>query len=271
MIKLTDIWPVENPHDYKVHFATRNKDRTEPLLVLARDADEWKRWQEYRPKTDQFNRKFIFSLARVYDEEDSWLFGGVFRVIERLPERYQVELTEQGGPFVRRLKLRSPYRGRARRVNMEGRLDEFEVQEILPERYSGLPFPGFESIDLAFSEFEVLHRNNRPDWQAALESVSGVYLITARTRSAVRQYVGAAYGEQGIWSRWVDYLKTGHGGNAALRELIGNGGLRYCRRHFRFALLEHMSRNTLDGSIQDREAHWKRILGTRDRGGLNRN
>lgn len=270
MIKLTDIWPVENPLDYKVHFASWN-GHTEPLDALVRDPDEWRQWQEYRPKTDKFNREFIFSLARVYYEKDSWLFGGVFRVTERLAERYQVELTEQGRPFVRRVKLRSPYRGRMRRVNMEKRLDEFEVLEILREPYSGRAFPGFESIDLSFREFEVLHRDNRPDWRAALDSVSGVYLITVRTSRAVRRYVGAAYGKQGIWSRWVEYLETGHGGNVALRELMGGSGLSYCRQHFQFALLEHMSRTTLDGLVQDREAHWKRILGTRGPGGLNRN
>ena len=270
MIRLTDIWPVENPHDYKVHFASYN-GHSEPLDVLARDLDEWSAWQENRPKTNQFNRKFIFSLARVYYETDSWLFGGVFRVAERLPDRYEIELTDQRAPFVGRLKLGSPYRGRARRVNMEGRLDEFEVLEILREPYSGRPFLGLESIDLSFRELEVLHRNNRPDWRAALESVSGVYLITARTRNAVLRYVGAAYGEQGIWSRWVEYLETGHGGNAALRKLMGDSDLSYCRKHFRFALLEHMPRNTLDGLVQDREAHWKIILGTRGPGGLNRN
>lgn len=199
------------------------------------------------------------------------MFCGVFRVTERRAERYQVELTEQGRPFVRRVKLCFPYRGRMRRVNMENRLEEFEVLEILCEPYSGRPFPGFESIDLSFRELEILRRDNRPDWRAALDNVRGVYLIIVRTPRAVRRYVGAAHGEQGIWSRWVEYLKTGHGGNVALRELMGGNGLGYCRRHFRFALLEHMSRNTLDRLVQDREAHWKRILGTRGPGGLNRN
>ena len=270
MIRLTEIWPVDDPHHYKVHFASWN-GHVQPLDVLARDVDEWRRWQEYRPKTDQFNRRFIFSLARVYYEEDTWLFGGIFRVTKRLVERYGVELTEQCGPFVRRLKLRSAYRGRARRVNMEGRLDEFEVLEILREPYSGRPFPGFESIDLSFGELEILHRDNRPDWRAALEGVSGVYLVSVRTQNAIRRYVGAAYGEQGVWSRWGEYLKTGHGGNMALRELMGGDELGYCRRHVRFALLEHMSRNTLDGLVQNREEHWKKILETRGPGGLNRN
>ena len=79
MIMLSDIWSIENPRDYKVHFARYN-GHSEPLDVLARDGDEWKGWQEYRPQKDEFNRDFIFSLARFYHETDSWLFGGIFHV-----------------------------------------------------------------------------------------------------------------------------------------------------------------------------------------------
>ena len=270
MIMLTDIWPVANPDDYKVHFA-KNNGRSEPLDVLASNSDAWRGWQEYRPKRNQFNRKFIFSLAQVYYETDSWLFGGVFQVTERLPDRYEVELTDQGAPFVGRLKLGSPYRSRLTRVNMEGKYEEFKVLEILREPYSGRPFPGFERIDLSFLELEVLARNDRLDWRAALESIKGVYLITVHTPNTVHRYVGAAYGEHGIWSRWIEYMETGHGENAGLRKLVAPRGLDYCRQCFRFALLEYMPRNTPDESVQDREAHWKSILGTRGRGGLNQN
>ena len=270
MIMLNDIWPVANPREYKIHFA-KNNGSSEPLDVLVGDADAWKRWQEYRPRRNLFNREFIFSLARVYYETDSWMFGGVFRVSETFPDRYEVNLTDQGKPFIGRLKLRSPYRSRQPRVNMEGKYDQFEVLEILPQPYSGRLFPGFELIDLSFPELEVLVRNDRLDWRAPLESVKGVYLIAVRSRTAVRRYVGAAYGEQGIWSRWVQYAETGHGGTAELRQLMADRGLDYCRQHFRFALLEHMPRNTSDESVQDREIHWKKILGTRGRGGLNRN
>ena len=135
-----------------------------------------------------------------------------------------------------------------------------------------VPSPGYEKIDLPFHELETLTHNDRPDWRTALENAKGVYLITVNTANTVQQYVGAAYGEQGIWSRWKEYIESGDGGNARLRDLVGEGGRDYCRQHFRFALLEHMPRNTLDETVLNREAHWKEILGTRrDEGGLNEN
>ncbi|WP_273070698.1 hypothetical protein, partial [Thioclava marina] len=47
----------------------------------------------YRPGRDDFNRPLIFSLIQFYHEQDSWLFGGVYHVLDRHPDRYEVELT----------------------------------------------------------------------------------------------------------------------------------------------------------------------------------
>ena len=97
------------------------------------------------------------------------------------------------------------------RANFENHYSSFEVQEVLREPYSGRSFPGYEDVDISFDELETLVRNDRPDWKAALESVKGIYLITD-TKTG-RRYVGSAYSEHGIWSRWCSYVASGHGGN----------------------------------------------------------
>lgn len=267
-IYLRDIWPIQEVTDYKLHFARWNGD-VQPLEVWARDTEEWQGWQEYRPARDDFNRPHIFAVADFYHETDIWLFGGVFRVVGRHPDRYDVELTDIGGTLIGRLKLRSPYRGRTTRVNFENHYAQLEVQEVLREPYSGRSFPGYEDVDVSFDELETLVRNDRTDWKAALASVKGVYLITD-TKTG-RRYVGSAYGEQGIWSRWRSYVESGHGGNAELRALITDPTLEYCRVNFRFALLEHRGSRTPDDVLISREQFWKRILLTRGEYGLNRN
>ena len=140
-IMLEDIWPIANLEDYKIHFARYNK-HSQPLEVWARDTAEWQGWQEYRPKRDEFNRPLIFSLMRFYHEENAWLFGGIFRILKRYRRRYNVNPTGHGAEFIGRLKLRSPYRARAARVNMDRYYPQFEVQEILREPYSSRQFPG---------------------------------------------------------------------------------------------------------------------------------
>jgi hypothetical protein len=267
-ILLQDIWPIKDCHDYKVHFARWN-GHNQPLEVWARSRQEWQGWQEYRPGRDDFNRPCIFSLMQFYHEIDIWLFGGIFRVLHRYEDGYDVELADNGKEFIGRLKIRSSYRGRTTRVNLENHYLTFEVQEILRETYTGRSFPGYEDIDVSFDELETLVRNERPDWKAALESVKGVYLITD-TKTA-RRYVGSAYGDQGVWSRWRTYVESGHGGNVELRALVSDPTLDYCRANFRFALLEHRASRTPDEVVLAREAFWKRILLTRGEQGLNRN
>jgi hypothetical protein len=267
-IMLQDVFQIENLNEYKVHFAKWNGTH-QPLDVFTRDRREWQGWQEYRPERDDFNRQYVFSLASFYHEPDTWLFGGVYEVTERHPDRYVVKLSHIAAGFIGRLKLRSPYKGRTVRVNMESQYADLEVAEILPEQFAGRAFPGYEEIELSFDEIETLVRNNRIDWRAALESMKGVYLIT--DLKTEKRYVGSAYGEGGIWSRWCAYAATGHGGNVELKTLLAIQGLDYCRAHFRFALLEHRSSRTSDEQILNREEFWKRLLLTRGQLGLNRN
>jgi hypothetical protein len=265
---LRDLWRIDDVGAHKAHFAKWN-GHDHPLDVWTRDPAEWDTWQAHRPHRDDFNRPFVFALMQVYHEQDAWLFGGVYRIAARHADRYEVELTDSGAALVGRLKLRSSYRQRQPRVNLENHYDDFEVVEILREPYSGRPFPGYEDVHLTLAELHGLVRNGRPDWAAALESVKGVYLLTdARTG---RRYVGSAYGARGIWGRWCEYADTGHGGNAELRELVDGLGVEPAAAEFTFALLEHRSFRTPDEVVLAREAYWKRILGTRGPDGLNRN
>jgi hypothetical protein len=114
----------------------------------VRDRPEWQEWQEYWPGRNDFNRRYIFALAQYCHETDSWLFGGVYEVIERHQDSYRVAPSSKGSGFIGRLKLRSPYRGRTRRTNLENHYSEFAVQEILREPYTGRQFPGNDDLPL---------------------------------------------------------------------------------------------------------------------------
>ena len=206
-IKLRDIWAIEKPSDYKVHFARHNRHE-EPLEVWLRNPTDWKKWQEYRPARDEFNRPLIFSLMRFYHEPDVWLFGGVFRVLARREDAYEVELTKQGDCFIGCLKLRSVYRNRNARPRLEDQYDQFEVHEILRAPYTGRPFPGHENIDLSFEELETLNRTGRDDWKVALENIKGVYLITDENLAAYTLAPRAANTGSGRVGRTILRLGT---------------------------------------------------------------
>lgn len=271
-IKLSEVLTLDKPDQFKIHLASWN-GKKHPLDVFVSSKLEWHGWNSWRGERDDFNRRYIFSLIEYYHEPNSWLFGGVYEVIERLnithDEGYVVQLTDAFSPFIGRLKLRWQRAGRAKSRRLENYVDEFEVLEILREEYSGEAFCGYEGINHDFSVLESIFTSGKPDWKFALENVKGVYLIIDKSNG--KKYVGAAYGLAGIWSRWSCYVGNGHGHNDELTKIIKEAGMDYARLNFRFSLLEYRPMKTDDEDIIRREIYWKEALLSRGQFGYNKN
>jgi hypothetical protein len=193
-----------DPAEYKLHVAGYDGEDY-PIDVLCNDHDLWKGWNSWRSANDDFNRRFVFSLAQDRHDPTLWLFGGIWEVVTRRPEQrahsYDVVLREDlMGPFVRRLYVRLALKGRNRRRNMESRLSDMTVSRILEEEFSGEPFPGHDRINHSLASIQVVVRQARPDWRIALEHMKGVYVIHDQVTG--EPYVGSAYGDTGIWARW---------------------------------------------------------------------
>jgi hypothetical protein len=127
-----------------------------------------------------------------------------------------------------------------------------------------VPFPGLDSVSLVMSELRIVLRD--PVWQRELSAISAIYLIT--DEQSGRQYVGSAYGGLGLWQRWGDYVRTGHGNNVELIQVMNEAAGR--ENEFRFSLLETLPASTEPAAVIARETHWKVALGSRTHG-LNRN
>jgi hypothetical protein len=151
-------------------------------------------------------------------------------------------------------------------------LSEMSVSEILPESYIGDDFPGYANINHSYAMLEKLWQESKPDWLTALIHCQGVYLITD-IETGLR-YVGSAYGEDGIWSRWGTYFQTGgHGNNKLLKKLLAqkDHGVHYARKNFQISLLEQASSRDSEQYVILRESYWKEVLLTRSKFGLNDN
>lgn len=270
-IPLSSILHISNPKDFKVHLASWN-GKHQPLDVFVRNRDEWDGWNSWRSDKDQFNRGFILSLLDFYPHPGTWLFGGIYRVLSRAPLNHQhsygIERVSDFDGYTGRLKVAFERSGRARSIRLENFFDRMTVAELLAEPYTGEEFPGYEQINHDFHVLETVMRCHRPDWKAALANVKGVYLVSDKSNG--RQYVGAAYGETGLWSRWICYMTTGHGWNDELTKIIDIHGIEYARENFRMTLLEYRPAKTDDQVIIDREGFWKNALLTREHG-YNRN
>ncbi|MEK7411685.1 MAG: GIY-YIG nuclease family protein [Planctomycetota bacterium] len=124
-----------------------------------------------------------------------------------------------------------------------------------------MPFPGYDDVVLSFDDLQSIVANQAAnlDWFHALSKVSGVYLI--HDTQAGIHYVGSAYGVDGIWGRWSNYVQTQHGNNVQLRSLCEQNPGRH--RMFRFSILNTLPLSEDAEKVIDCETTWKHKLGSR--------
>ena len=273
-MSLTALLNVNQPEKYKLHAARYNGD-VQPLDVFISNRQSWNEWNCWISHKNEFNRQFILSLIDFYPQQDVWLFGGIYEVKgfqnghdnkSRHCHAYNSILTNQGSKYIGRLKIHLPMRVRGRVFNLEQRITEMELQEIIPRTYSGPPFPGYANVSINWTDLCSIVSNRRDDWKSPLSSISGIYLISLTDG---RQYIGSAYGTNGIWSRWSAYAHTKDGGNLLMKEANNISDGKYIEGA-RFTLLEVTQNAISKEATLERESYWKRALGTRVHG-LNAN
>ena len=261
-----DIFKLDELTKYKLHLACRTEEGVSPLDEYVTDRNIWIGWNKWRGKKNDWTRECIFSLIEFYPKASAWLFGGIFKVVERRPDQYILEECQEYKNYEGRLIISfHRYKGlRGRAYYLESFFNDFIVTEILPKPYDGEFFPGYQNINHDFSTLEVIIKNEKVDWKINLTNIKGIYLIIDKSNG--KKYIGSAYGEAGIWSRWSCYIGTGHGWNDQMAKLIAEKGLPYSRKNFKFTLLEVMLMNTSDDYILERESFWKNVLLSREFG-----
>jgi len=270
MIKLIDLIVMAGIklYDFKIHCATGSN----PTPLEAFFDGEFKQWQEHQTQKN-FQCKHVLSLIHLGDNR--WLFAGVFKVKgvkahKRKGKNYFMYSTQEvkGLEYLTgKAVIQFQKTFRASYLRGPKYEDQLNLIELRDQRMTIGDFPGFNSILLSYRMLKTVVRESNPSWKTALSNVAGVYLITDRSDGS--QYVGSAYGGDGIWQRWTVYVKNGHGGNKELRNLLREKGSTHVE-HFQFSLLEVCDINSSDDYIIEREAHWKEVLKSREFG-LNKN
>lgn len=265
-IALSDIFSINNPEDYKLHLGSMNNDGEHPLDLFIEDTSSWKGWNEYRGDKDSWTREYIFSLIEFYPKTDCWLFGGIFKVVERNEDHYVLEDEKMYEKYIGRVLLSfSRYQGmRGRHFYLENHLENIKINQIFEFPYTGEVFPGYDNINHDYHTLEHIFKLEKSDWKTALENVKGIYLITDKSNG--KSYIGSAYGAYGIWSRWANYIGTLHGWNDQLIKLINKKGKKYAKDNFKFSILELHGMYASDEFIISRENYWKEKLLTRVHG-----
>ena len=134
--------------------------------------------------------------------------------------------------------------------------NRFDVYSISEESIFIERMKPWDQIVLTHSQLENLPRS----WREELSRWRGIYFILDSTDG--RGYVGAAYGKDNIYQRWIYYSKSGHGGNKKLKGLVPE--------NFRYSILQILPHDMHESDVQRVEATWKKRLHTREFG-LNAN
>ncbi|WP_067522812.1 GIY-YIG nuclease family protein [Endozoicomonas ascidiicola] len=243
---------------YRFHLAKQEPGGTRPIDVLARSQEEWGSWQVYRGNNkERFVKDKIASFAQISGSK--FLFGGIYRIVGRENEYYDVELENSYSELIGRLVIN--YKGDNTRGTVftpDYIFSHTSISSIYEHKYQGEKFISYDRINNSFESIDIIIRNELNDWKVALSNVYGVYLIT--DTSTGKHYVGSAYGNQGIWGRWSDYIYGFHGNNKELKELYSINSEKYFKDHFKFTILEVLSTSLVPEEVIQRESLWKRKL-----------
>ncbi len=236
------------------------------MEVYLRNPDEVNNgWLFWRAKRRYFNVGEV-AICLFQLSWNTWLLSTIKEVTHELGVNnginYEGAELQNYQPYFGRVVVKYRKTHQTQVVFANNIINELEVEQILPSVFDGIDFPGYDKVRLSYSQLStIIHRHKR-DWIAALENQKAVYLITDTCSG--KQYVGSAYGENGmLLQRWTNYVNDGHGGNKLLKEVVTVSGIDYVAQNFQYAILENYNSRVEKRIILERESWWKETLGSR--------
>jgi len=267
-MKLFDLLMIQapeiKPDVTKVHLAVRSGEDNPLDLYLADTFDEWQSWQTKK----NFERKYIVSLVQL-PGSDRWMIVGGYEskgseyVAEQECYIYKTEAISSLESLAGRLIVTFKRSGRQSYLNAENWAGSMLIEALLPNKMVVADFQGYNQSLVSKSKLDIIVQQNLESWHSALSNVSGVYLITDTGTGML--YVGSATGEEGIWQRWCQYSRNGHGGNKELMAILKEKGSDYST-NFQYSILEIADTHTSAEAVLERESYWKKVLCCREYG-----
>lgn len=219
-------------------------------------------WGWYGNQKNFHVNNIVFSFIQM-DRNDEWLLISVAKILD-VPKdiRANIEILDRYKPLFGRLIIRLKKGNTFSRYvfNLSKFLEEAIIKEVLPCIYSGDTFNGYDNVNIKYDKLaSVFAGKIMPTYLEALQKITGIYCLTDHKNGKL--YIGSATGGDGVAQRWGSYLKTSHGGNKKLIELLEQKGKEYFEENFTFTLIEYFRLSYDSTKIIDREQYWKRCFG----------
>ena len=192
---------------------------------------------------------------------DKWLLFDISMITKDLKKfnavGYEYRTLKKYDKYFGRLIIQ--YKNKSQNLirRAESVINKCEVYEIINDTFEDDDFPGYENVNISWEKLKIVLE--KKDWKTALENQKGVYLITDVNTG--KRYVGSAYGDEMLFGRWKNYIKTYHGGNKDLKQLDNE----YIKSNFRYSILEIYKSTTDDKFIINREHYWMKVLLTKNK------
>ena len=286
-IKLNDLLQLseEQINQTKIRFMVPN---SQIGFDPNRDAEDVAKQDEINLRALVYNRENsvpfkegVIAIGFIQIDTDFWLMTGIVAITkdgERSKPSEAKYLTKKFN-FRLVVKFHKNFQNGIIRANtivqqeklIDKLIDLLDVIEIWnPDKGVGdKAFPGYKNVSVSYWDLKRKLKTSG-EWRAELKSRKGVYLISDRLTG--KQYVGSAYGKDGIFGRWMVYLTSGYDKNEnengkypnkKLRDLVKKEGLAYIQKNFQYSILETFTDDVSDEYIIARESYWKEVLLTR--------
>jgi len=269
MLKLSSILSAQSNvlEGKKVKLVRHKDNRADYRKVMKDKAVLLGDYQRIQPKA--YFKDCDYLLVFIGLERRKSVFVEAYRVngVQEIDGKFHYDLEEMNHFNVYRDRLVIDWGGSERSWHQWFPQNDKEVLEILPDGYVG-EFSGLLDFTLQYDELcqLIAKPDANREWKQHLSSVNGIYLIL--DQSSGQQYVGSAYGQQGIWGRWEEYARSGHGHNKELINLLDSDPLH--AKHFQFTVLQSLPSNLSSKEVVTYENLYKKKLGSKAFG-LNQN
>jgi len=247
----------------------RHNGKIDPIDEFKENPSKLLHWNFWNNGYKRYNNS-TYSIGLVDMKFDRWLLFTVAEITKDLNiinnVGYEFKELDQYRKFFGRIVVKYENKFQNMVRNAPGLIEELEVLEVLPNVFTGEDFNGYENVNLSYDQLKIALERNLT-YINAFSNQKAVYLITDKNNGYL--YVGSATSDKGmLLSRWKTYIKNGHGGNKGFLDIIKNPEMEfnYIKKYFQYSILENYNQKVSDDYILKREAHWKKILLSREMG-----
>lgn len=247
-IKLNNILKLDNLNNVKIRFNLMFKDNWNPIETFNNNEIETilaGQYWNYNKNKSFKNGQITIGFIRIKSDENFWLLFHIGKITKDLNVLngigYKFKTLSEYKKYFGRLIITFKNTSQNMIRNAESVINDLFLE--------------YDKVNISWDKMcRVLEKDN---WKTALQNQKGVYLLTDTSNG--KKYVGSAYGENMILSRWRAYVKNRQGGNIRLKQLDFD----HIKRNFKYSILDIYKSTTDDQLILERENWWKEVLQSR--------